>query len=92
MSSGSLPYGDRPSHRLYADDCFVDGLVEGVGFMIVGVIFLGIVASVFWLLSVRLGLLRSRGHRRRSSRSIRLPAIEEESDVNSEMVLNVEKV
>jgi hypothetical protein len=36
----SLLQGFRPSHLLFTDDCFIDGLLEGVGLILVIVIFL----------------------------------------------------
>jgi hypothetical protein len=36
----SLLQGFRPSHLLFTDDCFVDGLLEGVGLILVIVFFL----------------------------------------------------
>lgn len=92
ISSSSLLHGDRPSDRLFADDCFVDGLVEGVGFMVLGVVLLVLIASLAWLLGVRLGLCRSRPHRRNSPRSRILHAIEEEPEMKSETAVYVEKV
>jgi hypothetical protein len=58
-SSNRLVHGPRPSNMPFTDDCFVDGLVEGFGIMVVAVVFLGAIASLVWLLGMRLKSCRS---------------------------------
>jgi hypothetical protein len=63
-NSNRLVHGPRPSNLLFTDDCFVDGLVEGFGIMVVAAVFLGAIAALVWLLGMRLKSCRSTRHRR----------------------------
>ena len=88
-----MAQGTRSSHLLLTDDCFLDGLVDGLGIMVVGVVLLGAIAALLWLLGMRLRSCRSkRGHRRGSS-ALRLLGTEtESSDMEFEDKLHGEKV
>lgn len=74
-----MAQGTRSSHLLLTDDCFLDGLVDGLGIMAVGFVLLGAIAALLWLLGMRLRSCRStRGHFRGSS-ALRLLGTETES-------------
>jgi hypothetical protein len=92
-SSNRLVHGPRPSNMLFTDDCFVDGLVEGFGIMVVAVVFLAAVASLVWVLGMRLRSCRSTRRLRCVSRT--RPSLEgamEGLDGKREAVECVEKV
>jgi hypothetical protein len=92
-SSSRLVQGPRPSNMLFTDDCFVDGLVEGFGIMVVAVVFLGAIASLVWLLGMRLKSCRSTRRLRCVWRTrLSLDDALEDLDGKSEPVVCVEKV
>ena len=92
-STSLMAQGTRSSHLLFTDDCFLDGLVDGFGIMVVGVVLLGAIAALLWLLGMRLRSCRStRGHRRGSS-ALRLLGTEtENSETEFEDKFYAEKV
>lgn len=74
-----MAQGTRSSHLLFTDDCFLDGLVDGFGIMVVGVVLLGAIAALLWLLGMRLRSCRSTRGRRRGSSALKLLGTETES-------------
>lgn len=93
-SSSLMTQEPRSSaHLLLTDDCFLDGLVDGFGIMVVGVVLLGAIVSLIWLLSVQLRSRRSTHRRRCSTSALPLLGTEQEvSDTKSEAEIYVEKV
>jgi hypothetical protein len=92
-SSNRLVHGPRPFNQLFADECFVDGLVEGFGIMVVAVVFLGAIALLVWLLGMSMRSCRSTRCFRRSSRA-RRPLLEDDLeglDGKLEVVVCVEE-
>ena len=74
-----MAQGTRSSHLLLTDDCFLDGLVDGLGIMAVGFVLLGAIAALLWLLGMRLRSFRSTRAHRRGSSALRLLGTETES-------------
>ena len=92
-SSSLMAQGPRSSHLLFTDDCFLDGMVDGAGIMVIGVVLLGAIAALLWLLGMRLRSCRStRGHRRSSSGLALLSTETESSENEFEDELYAEKV
>jgi hypothetical protein len=92
-SSSLMAQGPQSSHLLFTDDCFLDGLVDGFGIMVIGVVLLGAIAALLWLLGMRLWSCRStRGHRRSSSTLALLGTETESLGMESEDKLYAEKV
>jgi hypothetical protein len=91
-SSTRLVHGPRPSNLLFTDDCFVDGLVEGFGIMVVAAVFLGVIAALVWLFGMRLKSCRSTRLRRCiSGNGLLLEDALEGLDGKCEVVVCVEK-
>lgn len=57
--SSSLFRGPRPAHQLFADDCFVEGIVEGFGIVILAATIIASVSILAWLFRRQMKLLRS---------------------------------
>ena len=74
-----MAQGTRSSHLLFTDDCFLDGLVDGFGIMVVGVVLLGAIAALLWLLGMRLRSCRSTRAHRRGSSALKLLGTETEN-------------
>lgn len=88
-----MAQGPRSSHLLFTDDCYLDGMVDGFGIMVVGVVLLGAIAALLWLLGVRLRSCRStRGHRRSSSALALLVTGTDDLETEFEEKLYSEKV
>jgi len=89
-----MAQGPQSSRLLFTDDCFLDGLVDGAGIMVIGVILLGAIAALLWLLGMRLRSCRSmRGRRRTASAYLALPGAEtEDLETEFEAGLCAEKV
>jgi len=68
--STSLLRGFRPSHLLFTDDCFIDGLVEGVGIILVIVSMLAASVALSVLIRRRISFWRA-GRRHCSNRPSR---------------------
>jgi hypothetical protein len=84
-SSSLMTQSPRSSNLLFTDDCFLDGLVDGFGIMVIGIVLLGAIAAMLWLLGV--GLKSRRSTRRRPCNSPALPLLDDEggdSNTNSE--------
>lgn len=92
-SMGLMAQGPRSSHLLFTDDCFLDGLVDGFGIMVIGVVLLGAIAALLWLLGMRLRSCRStRSHRRSSSALALLGSGTETLEAEFEDKIYAEKV
>lgn len=92
-STSLMAQGTQSSHLLLTDDCFLDGLVDGFGVMVIGVVLLGAIAALLWLLGMRLRSCRStRGHRRSSSALALLGSETESLETEFEDKLYAEKV
>lgn len=92
-STSLMAQGPRSSHLLFTDDCYLDGMVDGFGIMVVGVVLLGAIAALLWLLGVRLRSCRStRGHRRSSSALALLGTGTDDLETEIEEKLYAEKV
>lgn len=92
-NSSLMAQGPRSSHLLLTDDCFLDGLVDGFGIMVVGVLLLGAIVSLIWLLSLQLRSRQSTRRHNRSTSALPLLGTEpEDSDTKFEVDISVEKV
>jgi hypothetical protein len=92
-SSSLMTQGPHSARLLLTDDCFLDGLVDGFGIMVVGVVLLGAIAAMIWLLG--LGLRSRWSTRRHRYDSLSLPLLGDQpevSDTDSEATVYVEKV
>jgi len=90
--SSLMAQGPRSSHLLFTDDCFLDGLVDGFGIMVIGVVLLGAIAALLWLLGMRLKSCRTSRRRRCSSSSLSLLSSEpEDLEAESEVTVYVEE-
>lgn len=60
-ASGSSPQsqGYRPVHQLFADDCFVEGIVEGFGIVVLVATIIASISILAWLFRRQMRLLRS---------------------------------
>lgn len=92
-STSLMAEGPRSSHLLFTDDCYLDGMVDGFGIMVVGVVLLGAIAALLWLLGVRLRSCRStHGHRRSPSAPALLDTETQDSQTGFEDKFYAEKV
>jgi len=92
-SSSLMTQGPQSARLLFTDDCFLDGLVDGFGIMVIGVVLLGAIAAMIWLLGM--GLKSRRSTRRHRYSSLALPLLVDEpegSDTDAETTVYVEKV